>query len=333
VEEVAAALVDLVVVVLVAVGRVVAGNILRCMRTFLLITFCFFFSLYARAQSSYFVYLQTEPAQSFTVKYKEQTLRSSASGYLILSNLVDSVLQLVIDFPGQKDISYRYTLTTDRSDQGYLLKNYGDKGWGLLDWRKLSVTYVDRTNVAKPDMAATGTDDFSKLLAKASGDSTLLIETPLPAPTNQRVKPTVDSATPPIMNSPVATPPVTNAPIATPPITNTPVAPLPVANTTVTIPTYCKSILTDNEFKEGLNKVQAAKSETSKLGVLKEFIASRCYTISQVREFALLLTTDEVKYDFLLEAWAQTADRSQYISLSTVFSNAVTADRFKEMFQ
>lgn len=308
------------------------------MRTFLLITFCFFFSLYAWAQSPYFVYLQTEPAQSFTIKYKEQTLRSSASGYLILSNLVDSVLQLVIDFPGQKDISYRYTLTTDRSDQGYLLKNYGDKGWGLLDWRKLSVTYVDRPNVAKPDMVSTGPDDFSKLLAKASGDSTLLIETPLPGPTNQRIKPTVDSATSPITNSPVATAPVSTAtvspsPIATLPITNTPAATAPVANTPVTIPTYCKSILTENEFKEGLNKVQAAKSETSKLGVLKEFIASRCYTISQVKEFALLLTTDEVKYDFLLEAWAQTADRSQYLSLSTVFSNAVTADRFKEMFQ
>jgi hypothetical protein len=148
----------------------------------------------------------------------------------------------------------------------------------------------------------TAQDDFSKLLAKASGDSTLLVEAPLANVVNKSSKPLVDST------------------LTLPP------KPAP-------LPSYCKSILTEAEFKEGVSRVQAAKSETSKVNVLREYIASRCYTADQVKAFALLLITDEVKYDFLLEAWAQTADRSNYLSLSTVFSDVATADRFKEMFQ
>ena len=273
------------------------------MHRFFLIATIFSISLYCRAQSSYFVYLQAEPPQSFTVTYKEQVFRSSASGYLILPNLTDSSLQLVVDFPGQKNISYPFLLSTQRNDQGYLLKNYGEKGWGLLDWRKLTVLYVDRPGPAKFEKGTSiAQDDFSKLLAKASGDSTLLVEAPIANAGNKSSKPLADSS-------------------------------LALERKPAALPSYCKSILTEAEFKEGLSHVQAAKSEISKVNVLKEFIASRCYTIDQVKAFALLLITDEVKYDFLLEAWAQTADRTNYLSLSTVFSNVVTADRFKEMFQ
>jgi hypothetical protein len=47
----------------------------------------------------------------------------------------------------------------------------------------------------------------------------------------------------------------------------------------------------------------------------------------------MLLATDEIKYDFLLEFWTQTAERERYLSLVSVFGSSGTADRFKEMFQ
>jgi hypothetical protein len=101
----------------------------------------------------------------------------------------------------------------------------------------------------------------------------------------------------------------------------------------IPVPSYCTSILSEAEFSECLSKVQVARSETSKVNVLREYIGSRCYTIDQVKALALLLTTDEVRYDFLLEAWTHTAERARYLVLASVFSSPATVDRFKEMFQ
>lgn len=272
----------------------------------------------AMAQTPYFIYLQAEPAQSFTILYKEQTIRSSASGYIILPNLTDSVLQLVVRFPEQQYPDHPFSIHSQRSDQGYLLKNYADKGWGLLDWRTLSVTYADRPAPSKSNvMTSTSQADFATLLAKASGDSSLLIDSSTPAritnskPAAAELK-AVDELKPIVIEEK--------------PVQPKQAAPIPV-------PSYCKSILTDAAFNECLGTVQIARSETSKLNVIRDFMDGRCYTIQQVKTFARLLTTDEVRYDFLLEAWTLTVERSRYLELASVFETAATADRFKEMFQ
>lgn len=288
------------------------------MKRSLLIVLLLIGGLLAQAQSTYFVYVQAEPAQPFLITYKNQTFRSSSSGYSIISNLTDSLLQFVLRFPNQNYPDQSFSVTTQRSDQGYLLKDYGDKGWGLLDWNTLVVSYADRPTASKNNRAsAAGQSDFATLLARASGDSTLLLDSSTPAritnskPAAAEVK-TIDEVKPVVKEE-------------------KPVQPKQVAPTPV--PAYCKSILTEAEFNECLSKVQIARSETSKVNVLRDFSKGRCYTIEQVRAFARLLTTDEVRYDFLLEAWTLTVERTRYLELASVFENAATADRFKEMFQ
>jgi hypothetical protein len=328
------------------------------MQRSLLILVIWLGGLSAQAQSPYFIYLQAEPAQSFTVNYKEKSFPSSASGYVILPNLIDSVLQLVVRFSEQKNLDHSFTVNTQRSDQGYLLKDYGDKGWGLLDWRTLTVSYAERPAVAKSNrITVAGQSDFATLLAKASGDSTLLLDDSTPAhiinnksvvAADQRVSGDAKSDTTIVNKSAAIVKPADevkpDTTIATKPAALVKPAdevkppanerPAPVSKPAVVpIPSYCKSILSDAEFNECLSKVQAARSETSKINVLREFMGGRCYTIDQVKALALLLTTDEVRYDFLLEAWTQTVERSRYLMLATVFSSPATADRFKEMFQ
>lgn len=312
------------------------------MRQHLLIGLVLLMGITAVAQPTYFIYLQSEPAQSFSVSIKGQTVLSSPSGYIIIPNLTDSVLQLVVGFPEKKYPDHPFILITQQGDQGYLLKDYGDKGWGLLDWRKLSVTYAQRVDLAKAHpITNADPSDFATMLAKASGDSTLLNKA-AEATQKKEIKPaTIESSTPATESkSPVATKPAIlikeDTTLVNKPVTATRPAQEqkpPVEKSTVPIPSYCKSILTDAEFKECLGKVEAAKSETAKVNVVREFIADRCYALDQVKAIALLLTTDEVRYDFLLEAWTHTAERPRYLSLVSVFSNAAAADRFKEMFQ
>jgi len=278
------------------------------MKHFVLIAWAVIAGLRLSAQSPFFIYVQSEPATPFAVSCKGQTLRSSQTGYLIVSNLTDTVLQLAVSFPDKKQPDQLFVVRTQGSDQGFLLKDYGDKGWGLLDWRQLLVTYAERpTNTRAEPIGATNKEDFAVLLAKASGDSSLLAESPKPVAEEKpapQPKPTPDSK--PLLE------------------------PKPAV---IPVPSYCTSILTEAEFKGCLTKTEEAKSETSKVAVVRAFINGRCFTIEQVKTLAMLLATDEIKYDFLLEFWTQTAERERYLSLVSVFGSSGTADRFKEMFQ
>lgn len=290
------------------------------MKHFVLIAWAVIAGLRLSAQSPFFIYVQSEPATPFSVSCKGQTLRSSQTGYLIVSNLTDTVLQLAVSFPDKKQPDQLFVVRTQGSDQGYLLKDYGDKGWGLLDWRQLLVTYAERpTNTRAEPIGATNKEDFAVLLAKASGDSSLLAESPKPVAEEKpapQPKPTLDSK--PLLE-PQPVPEKKPAPEPKPAV--------------IPVPSYCTSILTEAEFKGCLTKTEEAKSETSKVAVVRAFINGRCFTIEQVKTLAMLLATDEIKYDFLLEFWTQTAERERYLSLVSVFGSSGTADRFKEMFQ
>lgn len=284
------------------------------MKHFVLIAWAVIAGLRLSAQSPFFIYVQSEPATPFSISCKGQTLRSSQTGYLIVSNLTDTVLQLAVSFPDKKQPDQLFVVRTQGSDQGFLLKDYGDKGWGLLDWRQLLVTYAERpTNTRAEPIGATNKEDFALLLAKASGDSSLLAESPKPI---AEEKPAPQPKPAP---EPKPVPEKKPAPEPKPAV--------------IPVPSYCTSILTEAEFKGCLTKTEEAKSETSKVAVVRAFINGRCFTIEQVKTLAMLLATDEIKYDFLLEFWTQTAERERYLSLVSVFGSSGTADRFKEMFQ
>lgn len=284
------------------------------MKHFVLIAWAVIAGLRLSAQSPFFIYVQSEPATPFSISCKGQTLRSSQTGYLIVSNLTDTVLQLAVSFPDKKQPDQLFVVRTQGSDQGFLLKDYGDKGWGLLDWRQLLVTYAERpTNTRAEPIGATNKEDFALLLAKASGDSSLLAESPKPI-AEEKPAPQPKPA-----SEPKPVPEKKPAPEPKPAV--------------IPVPSYCTSILTEAEFKGCLTKTEEAKSETSKVAVVRAFINGRCFTIEQVKTLAMLLATDEIKYDFLLEFWTQTAERERYLSLVSVFGSSGTADRFKEMFQ
>ena len=138
---------------------------------------CLLFSMIlftASSQKVYFVYLQEETDQPFYVRMNEKVYSSAASGYLILSKLRDSSYSFSVGFPQDKWPEQYFSVVVNKKDHGYLLKNFGEKGWGLFDLQGLS---VQMSSSGRPDAAVnTETKDvsaFTDILSKAADDPSL----------------------------------------------------------------------------------------------------------------------------------------------------------------
>jgi len=142
------------------------------MRNLLLIV-CFIASaICASAQKVYFIYLQSDNNSPFYVKMSDKIYSSAASGYLILSNLVDSTYNFSIGFPSAQSES-RFVVTLGAKDRGFLIKNF-ESGLGLYDLQNLSIIKEQKDQSANNISYIKRDDGFSSLLSKAAKDTSLL---------------------------------------------------------------------------------------------------------------------------------------------------------------
>lgn len=142
-----------------------------------LLAVAFFCTLQTFGQQDYFMYLQTGDNQAFYVRFHGKVYSSTGSGYLILSKLPDSTTQLTIGFPKNIFPEQHFDVPVDHRDAGYLLKNFGEKGWGLFNLQTAAVLMSSNPPEEKksPDLTITRrTDAFSLLLANAVNDSAVL---------------------------------------------------------------------------------------------------------------------------------------------------------------
>ena len=69
-----------------------------------------------------------------------------------------------------------FRCTLNRKDHGYLLKNFGDKGWGFLICKRLAVQMSSSGNSKTGNPEKTRTNDvsaFTDILSKAADDPSL----------------------------------------------------------------------------------------------------------------------------------------------------------------
>ena len=129
--------------------------------------------LTASSQKVYFVYIQTESEQTFFVRMNEKVVSSTASGYIILSKLVDTTYNFSIGFPQNKWGEQNFSVTVGRQDHGYLLKNFDNKGWGLFDLQTLSVQMAIGGSDGKPKTDNKDVSAFTDILSKAADDPSI----------------------------------------------------------------------------------------------------------------------------------------------------------------
>lgn len=141
----------------------------------------FFFFLLAtsalQAQKVYYIYLQTDNQQPFYARLGEKIFNSGAAGYLILPNLRDSTYTVRIGISGNQQPDQPFSITVNKKDQGFIFKNFGEKGWGLFNINSMTVIMPEAVQA----LAAVQTvktekresSPFTDLLAKAADDSTI----------------------------------------------------------------------------------------------------------------------------------------------------------------
>ena len=130
--------------------------------------------LFVKAQQLHYIYLQTENAKPFYVKLDNKVVSSSANGYLIIPKLIDGDYKLSIGFPKKEFPEEEYQITVNNKDEGFLLKNFNDKGWGLFDMQSYAVTMGGNLNIADTFPKNLQNDAFSKMLANVVKDSSIL---------------------------------------------------------------------------------------------------------------------------------------------------------------
>lgn len=128
------------------------------------------------SQKVYFIYLQTEGEQPFFVRINDKVSSSSASGYLILSKLRDTTYDFSIGFPQNKWPERNFSVAVNKKDHGYLVKNFGEKGWGLFDLQTLAIQMpvaASGNEEEKTKQENGNVSPFTEILSKASNDPSL----------------------------------------------------------------------------------------------------------------------------------------------------------------
>ncbi len=91
------------------------------------------------AQQNRFLYLQTENKQPFYIKIENKLYSSTAAGYLIIPKLIDGSYILKLGFPKNEWAEQNLQININKKDAGFLIKNFGEKGWGLFSWQTMDV--------------------------------------------------------------------------------------------------------------------------------------------------------------------------------------------------
>ncbi len=148
---------------------------------FIFLSICLLISFNIQAQQNHFVYIQTDNKQPFYVKFDKKVYSSSASGYLIVSKLKAGFYTFVIGFPKNEWAEQNLRFAVQDKDYGYLLKNFGEKGWGFFNLQTLNVLMADEpVKASAPFMLAESKPDtFSNMLSTVVDDPTIKQNEPI----------------------------------------------------------------------------------------------------------------------------------------------------------
>jgi hypothetical protein len=140
------------------------------------------------AQQNHFIYIQADNKQPFYARLDKKVFSSSVSGYLIVSKLKTGTYNFVIGFPKNEWPEQKISCVVGDNDLGFLLKKFGEKGWGFFNLQTLNVLMAD-DNGKKADVAADiKTDAFSNMLSTVVNDPTIKQNDPVKAEIKKTAK-------------------------------------------------------------------------------------------------------------------------------------------------
>ena len=134
---------------------------------------CLFISHNIKAQQNHFIYIQADNKQPFYVKLDKKVYSSTVSGYLVVPKLKTGAYSFVIGFPKNEWPEQNIHCAVDDKDLGYLLKNFGDKGWGFFNLQSLNVLMAENNEKKADVVTDVKSDAFSNMLSSVVNDPTI----------------------------------------------------------------------------------------------------------------------------------------------------------------
>jgi Domain of unknown function (DUF4476) len=155
------------------------------MKKMLQLALVLFISVAARAQQNYFVYVQTDNKQPFYIKMKDKIMSSSAAGYLVIPKLTTGTYAFTVGFPKDQWVQQSFNVAIGNNDAGYLLKNFGDKGWGLYNIQTMEISMNGSPASSTVKTAADNDDVFATTLSGVANTNLSVKKEVTPAPTKE----------------------------------------------------------------------------------------------------------------------------------------------------
>ena len=149
--------------------------------------FILFFSIVSAnllAQQVYFVTIEADNKQPFSVQIGSKNYSSTPIGHLIIPNLKDNTYLLTIRFPRNEGSDQTFSINVNKKDKGYQLKKIGIRNWGLFDWQTMELikpNSVDLDLSVNEKDIEKSKDAFARMMAAVVNDSAVLFsERPKP---------------------------------------------------------------------------------------------------------------------------------------------------------
>jgi hypothetical protein len=152
------------------------------MKKMLQLALVLFISVAARAQQNYFVYVQTDNKQPFYIKMKDKIMSSSAAGYLVIPKLTTGTYAFTVGFPKDQWVQQSFNIAIGTNDAGYLLKNFGDKGWGLYNIQTMEISMNGSPASSTVKTTADNDDVFATTLSGVANTNLSVKKEVTPAP-------------------------------------------------------------------------------------------------------------------------------------------------------
>ena len=144
------------------------------MRNILLVIILSLIGYSASAQQYHYMYLESEKKQPFYVIMDGKVYSSSLAGYLILSKLLNTNYKLTVGFPKNAGPKLTFNYLVKNKDAGFEIKDYGDRGWALMNLQTTDLILAgDVTVFTPPPPRETSADPFSNMLANVVHDSAI----------------------------------------------------------------------------------------------------------------------------------------------------------------
>lgn len=133
---------------------------------------------------------------------------------------------------------------------------------------------------------------------------------------------------------PVVSPPTPQPTVVVVPVVTPVQVPEPAPQTTTTVePVVNNCAMTGEQYERALNAIRSQPFSDGQLSTAHSAIKDRCLTLSQIRGIAKLLSWDESKLAIAKGAYDLCSEKSDYYTLSDMFSFSSTVDNFNQFLK